>query len=133
MREIKFRAWLEKDKKMIPLVLMTWIDGKPNTDMILMQYTGLKDKNKKEIYFDDIIEFTFLDTDDPTDSKHGGTAVVTRTMNNGAGILYDWIDFDEGICKAVLEGGEISDLWEDDDLWSVEIIGNIYEDKKLLQ
>lgn len=67
MREIKFRAWSEALKKMdySPLNAVTF-DGRVmfgNADItgfhsLLMQYTGLKDKNGKEIYEGDILEFT---------------------------------------------------------------------------
>jgi len=66
MREIKFRAWDEREKKMyFPAELIQYgnvevgyLDGsgcpkgKPD---VLMQYTGLKDKNGKEIYEGDIL------------------------------------------------------------------------------
>jgi len=63
MREIKFRAWdskkmvylapLEVENQNMGLILSGNIDGKPEA---VMQYTGLKDKNGKEIYEGDIIE-----------------------------------------------------------------------------
>ena len=63
MRELKFRAWSTIED--------TWVDsdeipmtGEPqptlelfgNNYLVLMQYTGLKDKNGKEIYEGDIIQ-----------------------------------------------------------------------------
>lgn len=61
MREIKFRAWDMENKIMRfsgieePLTMGEII---PLNSYILMQYTGLKDKNGKEIYEGDILEFT---------------------------------------------------------------------------
>ena len=52
MREIKFRIW--NGLKMCgPYDL--WNVGDWSCDVIPMQYTGLKDKNGKEIYEDDLL------------------------------------------------------------------------------
>jgi hypothetical protein len=54
MREIKFRRWDDELKKMFYCGFTIPADGEVPDH--LMQYTGLKDKNGKEIYEDDIVK-----------------------------------------------------------------------------
>jgi uncharacterized phage protein (TIGR01671 family) len=63
--EIKFRVWVLKSKQLIqPCYAEIFKDGSfsggynylNSTECILMQFTGLKDKNGKEIYFGDLMK-----------------------------------------------------------------------------
>lgn len=61
MREIKFRAWDKKENSMscfYGFTLNTDEELKAHIDCIVMQFTGLTDKNGKEIYEGDIMRYT---------------------------------------------------------------------------
>ena len=63
MREIKFRAWDKVHKKMLEPsnvgdMMFSYgqnYDHIKSSDAFIMQYTGLKDKNGKEIYEGDLL------------------------------------------------------------------------------
>ena len=126
MREIKFRAWLKEEKKMVNVETMDFTDKSIQyleknefinayllrrvgfDDIELMQYTGLKDKNGKEIYEGDIVILN--------DTEEENRCVVKYKY--GSYILID--------------GDLREDLSNVEDRF-LEVVGNIYENKNLLE
>lgn len=124
MRQIKFRAWHKKWDRLINDIFLGDSEVKfpiGNTsdildineeysNLIFQQYTGLKDKNGREIYEGDIV----------VDGRENSAEVV----------------FDDG-CFCVI--GYLGDLRTHplrDSLFCgerFEVIGNIYEDPELLE
>lgn len=82
----------------------------------LMLFTGFVDVNKKEIYDDDIVLYTFHDKDD-ADSFERGIARVTYGMSG-------WVIQSDGVDQT---------FWEDDELWTLEILGNYRQHPELLK
>lgn len=128
MREIKFRAYAVED-----LIDSQWIengygvtkikytDGASSVHILTSygdyqvvedsvgQYTGLKDRNKREIYEGDIVQFTDnYDTDIPPRIGVVKFNNASFYITDGAYSCYRWIDI------------------------NVEIIGNIYENPELI-
>lgn len=118
MREIKFRIWDKVNKAMVKVVEMDFFrrrmyftaDNKYYSersldDVILMQYTGLKDKNREEVYEGDIVK---------NDYRGIGTVSICET-------------------DAYLVKNNLKQICYPLQNVKVEVIGNIYENPELLE
>ncbi|EAC6347765.1 TPA: YopX family protein [Listeria monocytogenes] len=124
MRAIGFRAFVKRKKKMLPVTDLCFneteavgvsgcgnakctlcVDWYSFDDVVLMQYTGLKDKYGKKIFEGDICW-----------EEHNE--------------CYGVVKFEEGKFLYVWEN-IAEDLWEVAD--SIEIYGNIHENPELLE
>jgi uncharacterized phage protein (TIGR01671 family) len=124
MRAIKFRAWNSRTKWMhdwldlccLPHTLKFFDEPKP---YILMQYTGLKDKNGKEIYEGDIVK-----------DKKGFGLIKWLPCNCAFGVL-ELTTFNKN--KPIKEQEYYKlNCGEPRQLKETEVIGNIYSNPELL-
>ena len=132
MREIKFRAWEKSYKRMSKVTEIKWkeehlyhqiftqaivnnkrIDDSYTYDfsgvsngIVLMQYTGLKDKNGVEIYEDDV--------------------VWCRAGEHLRGI---W-EYEK---QFIVEYGWSQSMWEMSLCDEIEVIGNIHDNPELME
>ncbi|WP_406590304.1 YopX family protein [Bacillus atrophaeus] len=121
MKEIKFRSWIKDKKEMLYEFTLKQPTVSHCNSNILMQYTGLKDKKGKEIYEEDIIQTSYM--------KIRGCAYRCVFSAEFGGYLFD--PFVIGDKDAPLLGiEEFAQQWEE--VKHGEVIGNIYENPKLL-
>ena len=136
MRDIKFRAWDKATKKMYEVIKIDFYNEKVGylfadpitqgevidylklSDIELMQYTGLKDKNGVEIYEGDLFRLEFDDGEylcsvEFCEEEVGYVSMPKKTFREKYGKLL-WVRGNEHFNNN-------------------EIIGNIYENPELLE
>lgn len=125
MRKIKFRAWDKEIEKMYPVLEIDFVEewvrmyskitGRHCNyldDLVLMQYTGLKDNYGEEIFEGDIVEIT-----------------LTRIQETRRGeVIY----YDGNACYLVKTTMEDYFSFMSADICKIEVLGNTYENKELL-
>jgi len=128
MKEIKFRIWHKRAKVMEKVISLfgrkagkiitveTVCSEKPYheeeyplKDIILMQYTGLKDKNNVEIYENDFYEY----------GVYSGKVLFDRYVSDSDEDIYGWIVLGKLRAYPLFRGGKV--------------IGNIYENPELIK
>lgn len=122
-REIKFRAWQKWHEYMFTPDYIDFINGNiiigehdgdsRYEDIPLMQYTGLKDKNGKEIYEGDILK--------PTIENENKLGKIVWLENRSAFGIHWFLQLGVGDIEYCVNN------------MKMEIIGNIYENPEFRQ
>ena len=145
MREIKFRVWAKPWKWMdFPTSISIddsghiegvrgYGDDYADGDFEMMQFTGLKDKNGREIYEGDLFEHRF------------GYTVFDDVIHEEMGTEYGAVVLEDGqfgvkipalgvynLYGLLLRDGHLDDMPKDD-LFVMKIAGNIYENPELME
>ena len=126
-RVIKFRVWDNVDYMSKPFTLYDLMGSQAKIqfthDCIVMQYTGLNDKEGREIYEGDVV----LLPGNP-DPAAGDPTAMCVVEYSGPHLVYR--DVDRMDRKEMIHGILGWDVNEDED---AEVIGNIYQNPELLQ
>lgn len=133
-RVIKFRVW---DKNENTMIIPGFISNSPEWNeekgRVLIQYTGLKDKNGKEIYEGDIIEFVW--EEDSCWGKEGTYKGFIRYCDGRYEVVYinrqEYTPTKDGGKHPNSKSDELQSFIKWTDKQNIEVIGNIYENPLL--
>lgn len=120
-REIKFRAYNTSTGQMLPTIDIKTIYSTSkgsSTNLIWLQFTGLKDKNGKEIFEGDIVVYFYDEV------LINGQKISERGCNSEAVIFHNSM-----FCMNLDDDFSLGNWAKADDL---EVMGNTYENPELI-
>jgi len=139
MRTIKFRAWDKQLSTMryndiYPKSARDWDEWEQSfdcmltvieMDYVLMQFTGLLDKNGKEIYEGDVVSYSRAHY---RGKRAGYKGTIVWSTNEPALVI-----FSRNALEQIQNRGGVYFSMSNSSVKNVEILGNIYENPELLE
>ena len=113
MRELRFRVWDNEKKELVYFANDDWDIYGHSGD--IMQYTGLKDKNGKEVWEGDILKVT-----------------ISPTISSGCLYTVYWNDMGAWYVSDILNAVPLPEnrLITGQDLYYGEVVDNVYSFKE---
>jgi len=161
MREIKFRAWDKEMKCVIYMDNPHWSlmagengfhiynlqNGSGGDEYELMQFTGLLDKNGKEVFEGDIVKDIYFPLFVREEAEYSKVGLIVIDNFEKLGIKWEiderkFIDLPEDLkknkfCQPYRRNWEhpTNKKWlqDFDNIYRMEVIGNIYENPELIK
>lgn len=124
MREIKFRFWSKILGLFVSPEAGIWQGAFTDEHMVVMQYTGLKDKNGKEIYDSDVVKLFYVGLGGVKEESDG---ILREVVWDD----YAWKLKDVALIRNL---DSLSNYASNISAYKLsgEIVGNIYENPELL-
>lgn len=163
---LKFRAWNSRTKTMqytdknqtvwvggttpsVNTTVATTIGAQISGDFIPMQFTGVYDKNKKEVYHGDLIQYKSYHVSKRWWSKQSDIPVIEeecKRQRESFNVVVNQVRYSEGgfvldypvtlfdVARGVrFKKGESNSCDTEEKQWDFEVVGNIYENPELLK
>lgn len=154
-REIKFRAWHKVQKRMFDVYgfdkMNVYEDSIENQarlvhsieNCVLLEFTGLKDKNGKEVYEADIVKFVYYPLGNNRDAyeyshikivvfRSGQFGFITKLQLNTQ-LQPDKCYSHQRNTREIYKTGDYFERDIDLEADRVEVIGSIYENPELME
>lgn len=140
MRTIKFRVYSTYERQMIYEDLYDYLsidsNGQLNNsaglgEFHIMQFTGLHDKNGKEVYEGDVVRILYTDWASKTNEKMS-LDDYKKSISHFGYVVYDNAEYSINI-KSKKYNDYYNSSIHHGTHGEIEIIGNIYENPELLE
>lgn len=128
IREVEGIIFLEKIVKLYSNGHINDIGFMKFEDIVLMQWTGLQDKNGKDIYEGDVVDFSLISSMMIEGGNYGRLGTIINKFSPIQFFIEDTYSLSYDKFR-----NKVKTFWKMDSINELEVIGNIYENPELLE